>query len=69
MKYLSAMGAHCAPDYPEFYDYYFITKYDLLSLWFSNSGLDQNHLKTLLKYTLLNSKPKVSNWIGLGKGT
>ena len=63
------MGAHRDPDYPEFYGYYFITKYDLLSLWFSNSCLDQNHLKTLLRYTLLNSKPKVSNSIGLGKGT
>ena len=61
-------GAHCAPDCSEFQDYYFATKYDCW-VWFSNPGLDQNHLKTLLKYTLLNPKPKVSNSIGLGKGT
>ena len=66
---LSAVGPHCAPYYSEFYDYYFISKCDSLSLWFSNSGLGQSHLKALSKYTLLDSKPKVPNSVGLGKGT
>ena len=51
------------------YDYYFISKCDRLSLRFSISGLGQSHLKTLLKYALLDSKPKVPNSVGLGKGT